>query len=104
MKKTVLITIVFFVTILLSVVLFAEDTVATSSAGAVDFLEAHWQDILMIFGAIYAAATALSGAFVLLSKLTPWQKDDIVAQAIAEFLVSLAKFAARFGIDLLKRK
>lgn len=101
--KKITITIIAFL-IICCIAMFASDTTAAASTGTVDWIEAHLVDILTILGAVYASATALSGALVLLAKLTPWKKDDIVAQTIADVLVGLAKFAARFGLDLIKRK
>ncbi len=60
-------------------------------------------DILQILGIIYVAMTILSHALIMIANLTAWNWDDKAALKVAEYLKKIALFAARFGIDIVKR-
>lgn len=50
-----------------------------------DWIMAHWKDILAAFGAVVLAASAIV-------KLTPTQKDDTVLAKIIKVLAALGLF------------
>lgn len=66
----------------------------------ISFVQAHYQDILMVLGAIYTVMTILAYMFSIIAKLTPNKHDDALVQSYKDVLKSISINFGKFGIDL----